>query len=61
MDVLELVVDYCGNSGVGTSGASALGTQVLTYDGSGSLTGGFGLAYEYDDANRLKKVSGMTA
>ena len=40
-----------------TLDASPAGTQVLSYDDSGSLTSGFGQSYGYDDANRLKKVS----
>ena len=57
LDGPDAGVSFGGNSGVGTQGASASGTQVLTYDNSGSLTSGFDQSYEYDDANRLRTVS----
>gem|GEM_PF-6868117 len=57
LDGPEAGINFGGNGGVATQGASPAGTQTLMYDDSGSLTSGFGLAYEYDDANRLRKVS----
>lgn len=56
LDGPDAGIDFGGNSGMGTQGASPAGTQALTYDNSGSLTSGFGQTYEYDDANRLKTV-----
>ena len=57
LDGPDAGVSFGSNSGMVTQGSSPGGTQVLTYDNSRSLTSGFGQSYEYDDANRLKKVS----
>jgi|GEM_PF-6277855 len=58
LDGPEAGINFGGNGGVATQGASPAGTQTLMYDNSGSLTSGFGLQYEYDDENRLKRVIG---